>query len=419
MATYTRTFSDSERFPYLLTRDGVTTASTSTVRTLLGSRSGENVPDWRRKIRDGTNAASAYSSNRLSYLERTPGEAFLTAVPTLPAGPIKEEFSGYVSIPGAILPHLASTSSSAEAIALSQLYRKIEREQQAINSPAVIAEFGDVLRQFGRPFRGIVELTNNRINALARAKRGLRGNPTTRESAYSKIVADTYLEYAFGIAPLISDTATVAEAYARFENEWDLPFLAKSRVKGRGTTTTTDTSSGLGVISGSMFAYSLNTRTQTEVKAEVTVGLNNSVVAPFGSNERLMQILGFDPKNFVAAAWEVVPWSFLVDYFLNVGDILQAGFTNTSSVTWISKSVTYRSTHHVYSAIDPVASLARIKAFGYPTGWASGTCGETVTLRTTLTRSVPASLSLPALTFSIPSENLKWVNMAALLISSR
>lgn len=433
MATYTRSFSDNFSFTNRLVQNGVQIYSSQQFRTLSGTRTGENVADWRKKIKRGESAASPYSLDMYRYLERTPGEASAVynpvPVPNDPHNQITQYWSGFGSAPPATLSHISGNHNEAEAMALSQLYRKIDSELSALNSAAVVAEFGDVIRQFGHPFKAIVRLTERRINLLAKARKGLSGTEAQKRQKFEKIVADTYLEYAFGLAPLISDTRKIAEALSKFNHEssdefqndeFTGHFPRRSKVTGSGTTTkVTSTVDDPSIISSSYLVYKTTTRKVTEYRVRYTVGLNSSQVAAYGTNARLIQILGFDPAKWVPAVWEAVPWSFLVDYFSNVGDILQAGATNTSGVTWISKAVTTRTTLHAYSIIDSTLTYNRIMAFGAYSGGGGGSGGSYVLLRTTFVRTVPAQLSIPSLTVTLPVDAVKYVNMAALLLSRR
>jgi hypothetical protein len=55
--------------------------------------------------------------------------------------------------------------------------------------------------------------------------------------------------------------------------------------------------------------------------------------------ERIVELSGFDLKAFIPTVWEVIPYSFLVDYFVNIGDMLEAATTDTSIVKRLSKVV--------------------------------------------------------------------------------
>jgi len=47
---------------------------------------------------------------------------------------------------------------------------------------------------------------------------------------------------------------------------------------------------------------------------------------------------GFDWQTAVLTAWEIIPYSFLVDYFINIGDILEASLFNQTNLAWVNRS---------------------------------------------------------------------------------
>jgi hypothetical protein len=273
---------------------------------------------------------------------------------------------------------------------------------------------------FKRPFASSVDFTNKRINLLAKARKRLSGTSQQMKKTYSGIVADTYLEYAFGIAPLISDTKAIAEAYARFNHEASGGYIpTRTRVTGKGETTVTANQVTVGQVSSCAIVYKTTLKRETTFGCKYVCGLSTSHFAAFGTNDRLIQLLGFTPGSWIPAIWEVVPWSFLIDYFTNIGDILQASVTSTAGVTWISKSVKTQTKWSSYSPVDPTLTAARVKADGYTVGSGGGSCGSYEAIRTTLVRTVPTTLGLPSFSASLPSEASKYVNMAALLLSRR
>jgi len=288
-----------------------------------------------------------------------------------------------------------------------------------MNSPAVLAEFGDVLRQFGSPFKSLVKLTNERINLLAKARKGLSGTPKQKKRRYSKIVADTYLEYAFGIAPLISDTESVAEAFAQFNAERTGAYIKPRRTKvvGQGESTVRERQETVGIVADSIIVYNSTNTQETKFRVQYVCGMNASLVADFGSNQRLLDLLGFKPENILPAVWEAVPWSFLIDYFTNVGDILQASVCNTAAVTWICKTVSTVVTYQSHTTVNNKLTRDRAQAFGYETaGGGGGTCGSWSVVRTILDRTVPPKLTIPNLVVSVPTDYAKYANMAALVL---
>lgn len=399
----------------------------SRIYTVKKTTSGQSVPDWKSKVSRGDSAASPYSCE-VTTLKL--GKPILFRAPFVRKGAPYD--SMYLAMDGynhsmsnpEVMSHVPVNTLSAEAAALSKLYKKLQREFQHLNSPAVLAEFLDVIRQFGKPAEAIVDLTNRRLNRLALAQRGLSGSTAFKKVRYAEVVASTWLEYAFGLAPLIEDTRKAAEALARWEHE-DSEEVLRLRAKAVSRAGSTAPYIGSAAFSYSPIAsvgHLTMDKALTEYKVQYTVGLRGQIIADYGSNQRLLQLLGFDPKNWIPAAWEAVPWSWLVDYFSNVQQILDAASTNTGRVGWISKAVTYRTKREVRSTVNVAKIQQYYESIGYGlTGPIRLEGDGTMTFtKVSFVRSVPASLGVPPLVFEHPFGDVKKLaNMVAVLIPKR
>jgi hypothetical protein len=129
--------------------------------------------------------------------------------------------------------------------------------------------------------------------------------------------------------------------------------------------------------------------------------------------------LGFQAQNFIPTIYELVPYSFLIDYFVNLGGIIEAVCTDTTGVYFVSKTVKQITTVSVSEHFS-----------SWDESWTNGTWhtislnGELFGYRNyrhvTVTRTIPTSLPIPPLVVSVPgTDSLKWVNMGALLASAR
>lgn len=191
-------------------------------------------------------------------------------------------------------------------------------------------------RQLYRAFKAIKRL---RFGDLANALelKSLKRRPL-------KSAADALLEYRFGWAPLVKDVSNAVGTLTR-----GLPsFLVKGTASGKGSWSNNPVktgSGGLHVVEEHSLQY-------------VCHWLLRARVRGFDPNLSLANELGL--VNPVSVAWELVPFSFVVDYFVNVGEYLN-GFTDlfgyefaeqsrsikqlgysTDSATWWWDSNTFR-----------------------------------------------------------------------------
>lgn len=119
-----------------------------------------------------------------------------------------------------------------------------------------------------------------------------------------KRLADAWLEFHFAVEPALKDCASAMAVLSRDE-------FAHIPIKGSGTSS--------GTIDESFSDVYENRTVKTTHRASVKMG---GVVHITNHNAFLAQQLGFaNPASFV---WERVPFSFVVDWFSNVGQVLSS-----------------------------------------------------------------------------------------------
>lgn len=389
---------------------------------LQQSKIGQKNEKWRERKARGEFVASPYTCY-FSRIRSTPVSGSISCTRTASSSnPVSytSTFSGNYSY-----PWLASGFQIPVEVrnkALSRILEKIRNEYQHASALPALAEIGSTIRMFGSPFSSLTRFTQSYLDDLHLKRKKIKGRTTKkRRQSWSEIVSSSYLEYSFGLKPLIQDTRTIAEALARWNVEGGLPL--------KTVLTASATSDEVLAISGdyhgpggsNAFIGRSHLVAKTEFGVRYVVQVDHSLNAQFGSLERLMQLLGFTPAEFVPTIWEVIPWSWLVDYFVNVQDILEAGFTNTSAVKGIclTERVKYLST---LSHLIDYAEAERLDAIdGHRLIYSAKPkdLGTTQYERTEINRTVPSSLGLPDLTVSYPNSIGKLANMAAVLVARR
>jgi hypothetical protein len=166
----------------------------------------------------------------------------------------------------------------------------------------------------------------------------------------------SWLEYKYGWMPLLQDVKGSAEYFAQQNLVRPLRFHCTSRVRETKSTSWQYTSAryGGGTVTGNYFLSS-----DLETRVTVWCELNSPHIATY-------QQLGL--TNPLLIAWELVPFSFVFDWFVGVGDYLTA-MTSLQGVTVYRtlKSVT-ESDAHIYSQ-PPTTVVAG--------GWVYETPGQT------------------------------------------
>jgi len=148
------------------------------------------------------------------------------------------------------------------------------------------------------------------------------------------LASDLWLQYQYGVKPLVSTLNGVVDAMARYRkrHRWT--------ARGNLTISKTKVTSGTAVYWVADFYW---TRTDVhEVKVRAGILLEEEV--------RLTNNLGVDASGLLSLPWELIPFSFVADWFINVGDFISgiAPFvTKTPLASWYTIEETITSTFTV------------------------------------------------------------------------
>lgn len=317
---------------YNIFTDSLTTVSTRTplYRTLKSWQLPDQYYDkYRNTLSDPKFTFVAYS--------RAPGSLYQT----------KWTITSNVAYSGGRLTHdLASSADDPAQRAISKLIEEMSVTRSNISVGA--AELGKtasmVAKSATKIFKAVKALKNARFGEFAgvlglttttsqsrrfytglnrAVRRDFRGNPYGSSFQYdrafrhysrqtgsrtSDFLADTWLEYSYGWKPLLKDVHDVAESAANYLNQTQGEFfVAKTRVSAEKNTFTET------IVSDTTLKFWGSSKIVLEmcVRYKIPPGAMSFANA-FGLN------------NPLEVAWELVPFSFIVDWFLPVGDAIRA-----------------------------------------------------------------------------------------------
>jgi len=221
-----------------------------------------------------------------------------------------------------------------------------------MNEPAVVtgeiaSDLVPTLGMLKSPFKASRELIK-KIKASVKKSDWVYGSD--RKMGY-KAMANAWLEYRYAWKPLIMDVQSIAQEAG------DLAARRNQRLVARASQVRTCNSQREALKANVGAGYS----------ADVLGSLSHSVAVHAGviyeiSNHNSAQTgvtkLGLQLRDIPATAWELLPYSFVVDWFGNVGDWLQA-ITPQPSVTPLGSWVTVvkRSTQRT--------AVSNVEAIGY------------------------------------------------------
>jgi hypothetical protein len=408
----------------------------------VGLKQGVTVDAFRSKLRDGIYAGSNYQMDALKVNSSTPvgfTHKYLS-VQTVDANThrplqttlVTANFNGHLqSLWNHGFSHFATVSSANEAEALSRLYSRIKAEYEHMNSLNFLGELGETVKMLRSPASALLDNTSRLLSTVksTRAEVRRRVQPRKSDSAKdlarrrSQAVADaisgTWLEYAFGLVPLMSDVKDIAETAARALVGKD----SMTRVSAKSE----DTQGSSILYSGDVSVGSTATlcryyrEARTTASCRYVAGLRSHLTGPAQGLNNLARLSGVTLSNIIPTAYQLLPWSFLVDYFVNLGDVLEAWFVDTSNLVYFSKT-----NRQVTEYLDHEWFRPNPQTQGYFAGSLNTLAfvGRNVSrrslTRTTLVRSSGQALPIPSLVAKMPGiDSTKWINMAALLQQTR
>lgn len=401
--------------------------STTLVLPFGRSRTGAANPKWRSQIRSDSNAATVFDGYE-SAGSGTPCEGKISyEFWNAATGKWREstyKHSGYFSglnMPSVNTSHYTPSPASIEAnaIAIRNLHRQIDRMNHQFMGGVFVAELHQAVKMVLSPAKKLRSKFSDYLTALAKRRRGVA------KEKLGKVLAETYLEYTFGWQPLLGDVKDAVKVFKRFSaND---PERSRFRTKGETQIQLSQSTAYKSV--GVMVPFMYNQTVVTSGKVIVVYyGLfRGGVLDPnraASSAEKLSSLCGFDLASFVPTVWELIPWSFVVDYFTNIGDMIQAYSNVASQCKWLVKVTIITTQRDVRSVPDNVANKAWLRDSGVIAPSYRLITSEGLTTRSKSSyKSVsraPTTVPFPVFAFEVPKlDSMKWVNLAALALGAR
>lgn len=370
-------------------------------------------PNWRVLIRLGHNATTKlFASKR--QLQLTSGVCqYRTRIGVGTSSEYHDvhEFFGTNIVLDSSAGGLVSDNEIIQ-LAATQFYARARAAQTQLQAGVIAGEAVQTIR-------GVLSTVRTIRNGMFGYLDNLRGYLFTRgrrrrlrehsKKELTQYAADQWLSASLGWRPLLSDLDASMKYLAT-----DTEILSETvPVKGESTVVAQNRS---GVISGQGVRY----RTIVEERATCTyrgkVSRNVSGFALFG--DAMSARAGLDPSNWLPTWWELIPYSFIVDYFSNAQEVISSYAFNQQSVMWVNRTIR----REIKTYAGPLAP-----ASGLPVGTETEILspGTMTWTRTSVDRKGGDS-GLPQLDFKldIPGmssvrDGMKWLNMAALIAKSR
>lgn len=403
---------------------------------VAGTKQGEKVDQWRSKIASGKDATSYYFAERYATVVDRPGSVNLVRVykwfapEYVPGQGTVEELKrhGYsIRARNFAAPyHLHSVSPEQLAQVRSRLLDKIREDSYGVNGLLVLGEIHQTIQMLRNPASALRDgldkffLPQYKSKGLeVRRRVRMRRSETPgqyrarKANAFKNAIAGTWLEFAFGVQPAISDAKDICREALNLIEKADNR-VERIRAKSKKVANAVNDWSNLTQLATTCLWKKTSFTRTTFADVQEVAGLKRDITAPIGSLQHGLERFGFQLQNFVPTIWELVPWSFLIDYFVNIGEVLEAACTDTSKVLWVSQTKRQVSDSIMSGDWEPYNEIVNPRTIVL-------SCTHKPDLRvfrkTTVERTkVSGSIQFVPLRLSVPgTDSSKWFNMAALL----
>jgi hypothetical protein len=385
--TTKRTYQDSQDGDSILPDIVVTTNWTDV-------HSGASNPGYRKQISAGVNATTPYfvDTRRVSNV-RMSADSTVTRYNGSTIK-VRWEQSGYLGPAG--YDPLDSSTTLADITARQQFVARYRSRRTQFQAGVFLGELRETVEMIRNPAKALRDGIDSYYGAV---KKRLRKSKNRRRT-----IQDTWLEYSFGWAPLVNDVADACKLATAD------PFRVFEKITSKGIDNDrSETYTASDGYATTQVNYQVSKKSQVIVRYKGAIRAQNQ---PPGFPEQL----GLSWSNVLPTAWELIPYSFLVDYFTNVGAVIDGISTGTIGLAWGCRSQVQNATVEVggcaldYDHLALFTTIPGWTASGFANG--GGKCSSRYIYNRSVIDSV--SVGIGDAMFKLPGSNIKWLNIAAL-----
>lgn len=273
----------------------------------------------------------------------------------------------------------------------------------AFQGGVFVGELREAIKLLRHPAQSLRKGVDTYFSLLGkRVKRG------TKRSVALRTVSDTWLEWSFGVTPLVNDVESALDLLT--EPRWAEPRIRSFTVRGVSESFNFGSTSQVGATFPTQHFRNLEVR-----KAEVIYRASFTIEP---ESQVSLNRYGFAPIDWAPTLIELVPYSFLVNYFTDISVVIQALTNRRLKPDWVVKTQRreltrhFAYTHTTFTTSSPNPSLAFINTAK------ESKPGSSFGKRRQIIREPYYGSLVPSLGFHLPNSRTKWLNIAALAGSS-
>ena len=359
---------------------------------------GPSPSGWKNSIWKGNNAGSVLIGQRVRIKAHS-GSLTATARSFVKHPLVQRESGSAGMIVSQPAPASSTMSASADTLARENMLKSILKLQNTWRGGNFLAEVAETIHMLRHPITGLFGHTSRFVSGVHRIRK------IRDKKRYGQKLGNLWLAYSFGWKPFFEDIGDYNAAMIKLLHGTGYD---SKRVTGTGRSETF-TNRGTDISVGLFFNYCLLDRWQ---KTYGAVKYYGAVHARPENLSTVADTFGVNAEDIVPAIWEAIPWSFLIDYFANVQQILDSMRFAKTNFAWLMSGYK-NSVYDCYSGwrVRPSAAVA----YNISPGYAGASSEATYVKRMPIDQMPYVNLR-----FKIPKlGSLKWVNVGALAAQIR
>lgn len=386
---------------------GVMTTDTKTDRTIKwvdSATKGLN-PNWRSDIIRGVSATTSLVGERYYIDQWTPGEvqASRPAGTTRKAAAVGMLMTHHTHLPA---DPTALDISVADNVAKMRFVSDLQSAQTLMQGMVSAGEIGRTLRMLRRPALALRKGFDDYFKSVK--KRTSRAP----KRSWGNIAGASWLEASFGWGQLFRDVRSANDALGRIRES----NYTRVPLKGYGENGSS-TSSKIGYANGGIQTVAFI----DDIRHVGVIYRGATKCVPVSPSLMPARTFGFSLEEFVPTIWELIPYSFLVDYFTNIGNVIQGWSWQRSGLAWSQR--TYRKSRTLATVVHPNRDQYYPKSGTSTTEYRLNFSKPSISrvTRTSVDRQNYTGAFIPNVTFELPVGNKiqKLLNVAGLLAIRR
>jgi len=304
--------------------------------------------------------------------------------------------------------NISETKANAEA--MGRFLRRAREIETAFQGGVFLGGRGQTLSMIRNPAKGLRELVDDGLNTLRRVRKLGHSNRLSL-TRVTKQLADSWLEVQFGWNPTLRD---LKEALSAFEDRHKTSVVGLKRITATYKQKTDDTRTTTSHADANVGKWQVTTITEGDCMVIYRGAMRVEAKDPVRAQR---EHWGFSLSNFAPTVWELIPYSFLIDYFTNIGDIIEGWSQLGTRLAWCNRTVRKtrvytaesRSSSSYWNSV-PLDSRQLVSMSFAP--------AKSVITTTRVSRAAFTQAMVPELVYRVPSfGSKKWLNIAALILS--